>query len=417
MNRLDSFTLMPLSAGDIIDRAVRLYRRHFVALVRIVLAPTLIAYIGGIAFTVGGQNFSLVRGDERILLSLTLMIGGAVLYVIGKVGFFVVLGGTSHALVNHFLDGSPLRARDVFRAVRERLWSLLGATVLVVMLVIAFFMMIYVVAILAGMIYLLGTIWVARLPFWAQVIFHTIFGGLLAVSLLALVLLIYGRIVYVPQALMVEGKGVFNAVSRSFTLAGRNLRRIAAILLFWTYVASSLYFLLLIPLNWYAYFHGVDINPFGGEKPLWYNITQQTLTQVSEILLMPIALLSFTILYIDSRVRKEGFDIELLANRHLPAVDFAAVNFAPVSAAPPPVSPVPSLLGLNDDRPAMTSQANAAESAQFISPPGMARSESSLRACQVCGAAANPDDRFCRQCGAAYAEAAGVSEGGERWSE
>jgi hypothetical protein len=97
------------------------------------------------------------------------------------------------------------------------------------------------------------------------------------------------------------------------------VRRIAAIILFWFYVAWSLWLLLMIPSGWYAYWTGVDISPFSAEDPFWYNIVQQTLTQLSEILIAPIVMLGFTLLYLDSRVRKEGFDIELLANRVLPA--------------------------------------------------------------------------------------------------
>lgn len=406
MDRFDPFTIMPLSAGDIIDRAVRLYRRHFVALLRIVLAPSLIAYVGAIALTVGLQNFSPVHGDAQMIVSGLLVVGGLVIYLIGKIAFFVVLGGTSRALVNHFLDSSPLRAREVFRTVRERLWSLIGATLVVFLLLVALFSLVYVIVVLMVVIYTFSVVWLIQgLPPWMQITLHLIFGGLFAGLLVALFLTIYARVIYVPQALMVEGKGVFSALSRSFTLAGGNLRRIAAIILFWFYVASSVYLLLLIPLDWYAYLNGVDINPFSVEKPLWYSISQQTLTQVSEILLMPIALLGFTILYIDSRVRKEGFDIELFANRRLPAV-----NFTPslvVSPSPASVSPVPSILGLNDYRPAPVEQA-IIEEHRPTPDPSVERDPDS-RACQSCGTPAGHDDRFCRRCGAVYAESVEVS--------
>ena len=397
---------MPLSAGDIIDRAVRLYRRDFVALLRIVLVPSLIAYLGGIAMTIGLQNFSSVHGDLQMIVSGTLVAGGFCFWAVGKIGFFVVLGGTSRALVNHFIDGSPLRAREVFRTVRERLWSLIGATLLVGLLVVALIALLYVVAIIVVLIYTFSVVWLIQgLPSWMQVIFHLFFGSLFAGLLLALFLMIYARIIYVPQALMVESKGVFNALSRSFTLAGRNLRRIAAIFLFWFYISISVYLLLLIPLNWYAYFNGVDITPWGVEKPLWYNISQQTLTQVSEILLMPIALLGFTILYIDSRVRKEGFDIELFANRRLPPVNYIPPPV--VQPAPVVISPVPSILGLNDYRPAPIGQEIIEEPSPMPAPS--AQSDSNLRACQSCGTAAGSDDLFCRRCGAAYEERVEIS--------
>jgi hypothetical protein len=41
-----------------------------------------------------------------------------------------------------------------------------------------------------------------------------------------------GKVAYVPQVLLVEGKGVFESVSRSFSLATGNTRRLMAIAFF-----------------------------------------------------------------------------------------------------------------------------------------------------------------------------------------
>ena len=245
-----------------------------------------------------------------------MVMAGVVLYLAGKIVFFALLGGTSRALVNYFASGTELRAREVFRTVRARWWQLIGATIMVIILVMGVLAMAYMVFAFLFIIYVTLSTWViSGLPNWLQVIAHTVFGLTVAAGLLLLFLLVYSRVIFVPQALMVEEKGVFSAIGRSMTLAGRDVRRIAAILAFQIYIAWSLLLLLVIPLGWYGYLNGIDINPFGGGAPLWYNIAQQTLTQLSEILLAPIAMLSFTLLYLDVRVRKEGFDVELLANR------------------------------------------------------------------------------------------------------
>jgi hypothetical protein len=401
MEYLHSLTLTPLSAGDIIDRAVRLYRRHFLTLLRIVVAPSLLAYAGGIAMAVAWKNLWTTSSDAGAGLNAVLLIAGIAFFFVGKVGFFVMLGGTSRGLVNYFLDGTPLRARDVFRAVRERLWALVGATIMALLLLLAAISMVYTVVVLAGAVYVMISLWLLRgAPEWVQVLVHTTAGLVFGGALLVLLLLIYGRIVYLPQALMVEGKGVFSALSRSFTLAGRDVRRIGAIFIFQFYVAWSLLVLLAFPLGWYASLNGVDISPFGGEKPLWYNISYQTLTQLSEILLAPIAMLGFTLLYIDSRVRKEGFDIELLANRQMPAP-----NLVP----PPPVArpavaqtsrAFPSILGLDGYRPQPAPQPwGESDAAPVVAVNGEIASEE--RYCPSCGKSRGPADRFCRHCGAA----------------
>jgi hypothetical protein len=98
------------------------------------------------------------------------------------------------------------------------------------------------------------------------------------------------------------------------------VRQTGALSLFWFYAAWSIWLLLVLPLAWYGYLEGIEINPFNPEGPLWYRIAQQTLTQLSEILVAPVAMLGFTLLYLDTRIRKEGLDVELLANRILPPV-------------------------------------------------------------------------------------------------
>ena len=120
MNPFDTFILTPMSAGDIIDRAAQLYRRNFLVFLRIVLAPEVFAYLGLVLFTFGKGNFSMTHGDWRTAWSTIMIIVGILLFFLGKAAFYAVLGGASRSIVVHFFDGTPLRARDVYRAVRER---------------------------------------------------------------------------------------------------------------------------------------------------------------------------------------------------------------------------------------------------------------------------------------------------------
>ncbi|MEP7272783.1 MAG: hypothetical protein ABI882_14875 [Acidobacteriota bacterium] len=320
MEEIGQFALTPMSAGDIIDRAVSLYRRHFLVLLRIVLPPSLVAYLGGILLSSGVSNFSFERGERRLIITVLMVMTGLALYVVGKVAFFAMLGGTSRALVGHFAWGVPITSRSVFQSVRARWWQLTGATIVVLFLLAGVGMVTYMVVTFVAILYVSVAAWLlSAFPNWVQIIAYSAFALLTFAALLFLAILVYARIVFVPQALMVEGKGVFSAVARSITLAGGDTKKVGAILAFQVYIAWSLLLLLVIPLGWYGYLNGVDINPFGSGAPLWYNIAQQTVTQISEILLAPIVMVSFTLLYLDVRIRREGFDVELLANRTLPA--------------------------------------------------------------------------------------------------
>jgi hypothetical protein len=411
----EQFTLVPMTAGDIIDRAVRLYRQHFLVFLRVVLAPSLIAYAGGILWAIGIRNFSFERGDQRILLSLALLGGGGVLWLIGKALFLMLLGGASRSLVWHFFDGTPLRARDAYQAVRERRWSLLGATVLVAVLLLTVLMLVYTVGSFALFFYIMFALWLlSGLPQWVQGVAHFLFGALIVAGGALLLLLTYARVVCVPQAMMVEGKNVFAAITRSFQLARGETKRIAVLVLFQFCVAASLYWLLMIPLGWYGYWNGVEIGLFNTHAPLWFTIAQQTLSQVGEILIAPIILLGFTLLYLDTRVRKEGFDVELLANRVLPTAEYT-----------PALEPVAEYQARDiswTETPAATEQPLKTESA-FVSdyPSGefaevvpltnslgetvaqpiheTAEKPIGLRFCSACGTPAEPQRLFCSNCG------------------
>jgi hypothetical protein len=290
-------------------------------------------------------------------------------------------------------------------------------------------------------------------PGWLQAALSIAFTVIVGLVVLLVILLLYSRVVYVPQVMVVEGKGVFNAISRSFSLAGRETWRIAALLLFWIYVAWSVWLMLYIPLAAVGAWFGVDPNPFNQDMPFWFTISYQTIAQVSEILIAPIALLGFTLLYLDSRVRKEGFDVELLANRLMPATQHMIqqqmmpqpVFFA--SPAPPQSnsSPFPTILGLSDYTPIRQTtiepvppaapeevllQTEAAggvepsviiaapaefqpipvETAPVILPetlpsqsePAISATDTFLRTCRWCGTEASGDDRFCRVCGSVF---------------
>jgi hypothetical protein len=321
----DAYTLKPMSAGDIIDRAARVYRRQAPGLLRIVLIPSLTSYTGMILFSIGIGNFSLERGEIRLVVSVLLVLSGGSLYLLGKAAFYAVLGGASRSLFNHLFDGTPFSAGEVYRSIRSRLWSLVGAMSAVLLIIGAVTLALYFAVTLVIVLYLsIYATLLSQLPTAVQVLLTSTFGLLLVVGVVWVALLVYSRVVYVPQVLMVEERSAAQAIGRSFSLAGGELRRIGALILFWFFVAWSLWVLMVLPLGWYGYEDGLEITPFQllgpfvTTGPVWYLIAQQTLTQLSEILIAPIVMLGFTLLYVDTRIRKEGLDVEILADRILP---------------------------------------------------------------------------------------------------
>jgi len=151
----------------------------------------------------------------------------------------------------------------------------------------------------------------------------------------------------VPQVMLVEGKGVFEAFSRSFSLARGNVRRLMAMTLFTGFATYSAMMILLLPLGWYGYLSG--ISPWDATQwPVWYSIAYSVLGPLSTILLMPVWMLGLSLLYVDERVRHEGYDIELMAARQLGELPDVNVS-SPLGTAlssisgkePPPAPPAP----------------------------------------------------------------------------
>jgi hypothetical protein len=352
-------SLAPLGAGDLIDRAVRLYRRHFSTLIRIAAPQVIVFAIGSAIFTVGVREISSTSSTERVMLYFLMIVGGSGIMIAAAIFSLIVMGGAARNLVAHLLWNEPVSFRTTYGAVKSRFWGLLGASVLVALWLgfcswLAFFCF-YVVFIIIVFI----AVGVGQMLPSSIVVLVGVIGGIAAVvGATILFFLLAGRMAYVPQAMLVEGRTVGSAIGRSFSLASGNVRRLMAMTIFTSFATYSALAILIVPLIWYGWANGVNLSFIGGEEwPTWYAIGYQVILQCSHILLAPIWMLGLSLLYVDERVRHEGYDIELMAARQLPPMPELPGVISPFAPAlvtrrtkqfvPPPMPmPPPSVLGL-----------------------------------------------------------------------
>ena len=332
---VNQLPLAPLGAGDLIDRAVRLYRRYFLTLIGIAAPPVLVSALGSTLMTIGFRSFSITASSERLLL-YALMIGvGVIVAICGSLFSLIVMGGATRNLVAHLLSGEPVSARSTYRAIKSRFWGLLGASILIATWLLFAAMLATMAFYMVFAIIVLGSVALAQvLGIW----FSALLGGVGTVAAIVVGLILFfllgGRVAYVPQAMLVEGKGVGGAIGRSFALASGNVRRLMAMTLFTTFATYSALMALIIPLGWYAYLNGVDLSPFSSANwPAWYAIGYEVIWQCSHIVLAPIWMLGLSLLYVDERVRHEGYDIELMAARRLPEMPQLAGVVSPFAPA------------------------------------------------------------------------------------
>lgn len=309
--------LAPLGAGDLIDRAIRLYRRHLFVLIRTAAPPVIIVAAGWMLFSISiRQVFSAIATGD-LLWNIFLLLVAMSLMLAGYLFMLIVMGGATRTLVAHLLRSDPVTTRATYNAVRSRFWGLFFASLLMLIWIsIAFAVCSYGAQIVISLI-VFGAIFLALVvPAWLAVTAGVIAGLVVSAAATWLFFILVARIAYVPQVMLVEGKGVFEAVGRSFSLARGNVRRLMAMTLFTTFGIMSAMLLLLVIIGFVGAASGINMRD-STEWPAWYAILYSILGPLSSVLLTPVWMLGLSLLYVDERVRHEGYDIELMASQQL----------------------------------------------------------------------------------------------------
>lgn len=313
---MPSFTILePMSTGDVIDRAVRLYRRNFTPLVAITAVPTLIGYVVSVMFWSGYTSLltstTTARGVPAAAVWMLAL--GGLGYPIWAYVLLLTVSGLSRVVGDHLMLSAPITFRGCFAAVKRRLGAItLMGLLSVAMLVAAYIVVsivVFVLILLVGLI--VGVIAAARLPQWIATV-ALVLLVIVAVALsLLLISMVAARVVFLPQIVMIEGQSAGNALGRAIRLGKGNWYRVAAIALFTYFVSMSLLAAFSLPVLTALYFWGV-LTPEFFVGPTW-SILYTSFGQISNLLSLPIWIVSFTLLYFDSRVRKEAYDLDLIA--------------------------------------------------------------------------------------------------------
>jgi hypothetical protein len=115
---------------------------------------------------------------------------------------------------------------------------------------------------------------------------------------------------FVPPVFMLEGKSITDTLTRSKSLSDGELGRIFVLALVTLAINYAITAAITAPASIMA-----GVNLFQGVEPggLWgilYGVSEG----LAKTLVAPIPVISAVLLYYDIRVRKEGFDLELLAS-------------------------------------------------------------------------------------------------------
>jgi hypothetical protein len=252
-----STTLRPLSVGEILDVSFTLYRRHF-------------ATLGTVAVVCSGLPVLMslyIEASGGVLQNLSLTL---VYYVVFTVLSSIATAATVFVVSASYL-GQPLKASGALK----RATPLLGRLIVCSLLL----------AIVVGFGFL----------------FFMVPG----------IVLLCGLVLAFPSLVLEPGSSPTGALSRSWSLTRGSRWRMLALL-------ATLVVLLYVPIIALGAIATVFV-PAGGTGSLTPGLMTLAVVGVMQMLLYPLLYCVLTVAYYDLRVRKEGFDLEVLASTLQPA--------------------------------------------------------------------------------------------------
>lgn len=281
---MPSAVLRPLSAGELLDLSFGLFRRMFGTLLVIQLICMTLPFLLNVYITSTGAT-----------LSGMVLVSALISFVLSA----LASAATAIAISETYLD-RPVTAAEALQRAVPRLGPLLAVSLLVgLMVVVASIPFFFLVG---GAAFTLARNGAAAS---GLVVFSVLVG---IVSLALPLFVAAGVSVSTPVVVLEERLGAMDALSRAWFLTKGYRLRIAGLL----FVCLIL---IMIPYMGLLALGGALAGGAATATPIWVAVV----ALLGRLLLTPILYCLLTLLYYDLRVRKEAFDLEMLAASLQPA--------------------------------------------------------------------------------------------------
>jgi hypothetical protein len=297
-------TLRPLRLGELLDRAIRLYRGNFltfIGIIAVVYVPLMVLQSAASAL----MSSSMLTGystPQELFANSGYWIGLLSILVLGLVRFILVQGIATGALTRAVADnymGKKTGILDAYRGIGKSWPKLLGALLFIILVVF--------VLILWSLVPCVG---------WFTGLGMLVFLGGVVNPL-------------VPPVVVLENQGAIGAVQRAWSLARRRFWPVVG------YIFILGLFSLIVVNGPVAIANLVLAQVFRsvGDPTTQLVITsiiQGLISLVFVLLYYPLQMTAFTVIYFDLRVRTEGFDLALLIREAAGSTDISEVTEVPV---------------------------------------------------------------------------------------
>ncbi len=308
---MDLPQLQPLSFGELLDRVFTYYRRNFRLFVGIMAIPQAIVIAGSTllqAFQPKPTSFTVVRGapppSPFANFHPSYFIG---LIVLMAVYFFIyafAMGATTFAVSEIHL-GRTITIREAYRKLRGRIWQML---VLMRKLAIRWFFAFILGGLGFGITVGFGAAAAMAIGKLA-VVFAVLLGILVSILLFVLMIWYFLRFGCAIPALLLENLKASQAMKRSVALTKDNILRVLAVGVLMALVSWTVAGTLQGPFLAVAMFITIKTHM---PAPFWINALSIFSGGIGTAATAPLLMIGLVLLYFDIRVRKEGFDLQVM---------------------------------------------------------------------------------------------------------
>jgi hypothetical protein len=299
--------LRPLVLNDFFDGAFKIIRYNpkatigaavLVSAVAMVV-PIVVSLVSGSTGNITTDTGSGALSDSQIV-DLIWAFGGLILgSQLQSVGLLYVSGMIAH-VTSAAAVGRRLSIGEAWAATAGKRWRLLGMSFLLGLAVIL------AVGVVAGIL-VVGIV-AYDAPLGAVIVTALALFGLLAVGYLWFWIRV--RALAVPT-LMLEPVGVFGALARAVRLTRGQFWRLLGILLLVTLVVAVAGGILRLPFSFAGQLF-LSTSGDEGHGLLLYLLVTGVGTVITSAVVQPFVAAVSALLYVDQRIRKEAYDVELL---------------------------------------------------------------------------------------------------------
>lgn len=297
------FELRPMNLADLLDAVIRLYRHNFGTLVHIaavVHVPLGVLQIASSALATGGLDFE----TPTPTIGTSTLIGGLGVIIYWVLFFLtmpIVQGAMARAVAQSHL-GEETSVAEAYRFALRRWFNLLMATLLQgVAHVAAVGVPLLPVGVVIGAdMFATG----GGLPEFGV---HTLILGLVGMlGALAAWTVVFVKLFFGPLTVVLEDRGPVESLGRSWTLTAGHFVRVALTMFIVVMLTVVLTYIVVIPAQLAALALQV-VSAVGAQA------VSGAAVMLTQVLLQPVQIVATVLIYYDLRIRKEGFDLVMMA--------------------------------------------------------------------------------------------------------